>query len=457
MTTTQIYIIAGLIAYFILMIYIGITQGRKSDHTGFVIGARDVGTLPTIGSLAAGFRDGAGIVWWISAAYTAGYSVLWGVLGAFIGFSTYAIVGPKARATAKERGYVTIGAMIKDQIGPLTKRFVSILIAVLALVFMAMQFYVCANIFSTVLDQPRWMGTVAIGVIVAFYLFSGGYGSVVKTDLLQFILIVGLILLPLFVDLPQKAKSFETFVNFDMSNTIAIFLLFVFWPLSLADTWQRVFSARDDKVIRTAFPFAGPILLVMTASLIVLGFSAQLILPDDIDPNMVAFALFEYDGLSAPILSYLAVALVAICMSTLDTQTYLLTSTVLKDILPEGNRLDRDAYIRSSQVIMLLAIVIVGFLSHYITDLVQFIFEAGSLMFVLSPLFLLTSQGVFKGSKRMDMAMISNLLLCSGVYIYMFSNDIFDINLNYLYVPLAISIVTTSTLCLVSRKTDWLS
>ena len=457
MDRITLYIILGLAAYFLLMIIIGINQGRKTAHRGFVIGARNVGILPTLGSLASGFRDGAGIVFWIGVAYTLGYATLWAILGALAGFSIYALAGPKARKIAKKHDYVTIGNMIRDRVGPITKKLTALLIVTFALLYMALQLTVSATIFATILDQPRWLGTVLVAIIVIFYLFAGGYGSVVKTDLIQFFLILGLILLPLFVPLSENAYDLSSFLKVEEAQSASYFLLLLCWPLASADNWQRVFSARNDRVIRVAFPLAGPVLIIMTLSMILLGYAAQAVLPAGLEADAVAFAMFEYKAFPAVVLAYIAVALVAICMSTLDTQSYLLTSTLIKDILPENWSRKRKEYIRLSKIILVTGVTIISVISLMVNDIVQALFEAGSLLFTLIPLYLLCALDLFDPSKKLDKMITGSLILSVGLYLTLFMSGLYDQNLLYLFLPVGLSILLIGGLSVLQSKTTFFS
>ena len=77
MTEAQILTLGAIALYFVVMLAIGIIAGRGQSHEGFVIGGRDVGFIPTVGSLATSFRDGMGVIFWFGFGVTAGYAGLW--------------------------------------------------------------------------------------------------------------------------------------------------------------------------------------------------------------------------------------------------------------------------------------------------------------------------------------------------------------------------------------------
>ena len=95
MTDFQVYTLVVLGGYFLLMLGIAWYAGSKEDHAGFVLGNRNVGYLPTLGSLAASLRDGSGIVFWVGFGLTAGYGGLWLFIGVCFAFLFYVLCGQK--------------------------------------------------------------------------------------------------------------------------------------------------------------------------------------------------------------------------------------------------------------------------------------------------------------------------------------------------------------------------
>lgn len=451
MTETQMIIMACIVAYFAFLIWIGIRQSKLQDHHGFVIGGRDVGFIPTIGSLAAGFRDGAGIVMWIGFAYTVGYGGMWVFLGVFVGFLIFSFMGPRVRALSIENDYITVGQMLRQMIGKTTDRVASLVILVFALLAMAIQLKVSGNLFATILGQPEWIGLLVVGAIVAFYLFEGGYGSVIKTDTIQFVLIVALLAVPFFMDVHKEdVLNVGSIVSMGWYDSLALFLIGLFLPIATADTWQRVFSAKNDNVIRYGFPAAGPFLIVMTLTLIFIGFGLKDHIASD-QTDQLVFLMFEHQVLDTWLLSFIAVVLMAITMSTLDTQTYLFTATILKNFVPKDYTTKRESYIRLSKIVIILAMIVMGLIAMSIGDIIQFLFDAVSLVFVLGPVFVFTGFGWFKSSKALDLYLTANIIVCCAIYIFLFVNGhLADMMLTML--PAGLSIIGCTVGVYLSHK-----
>ena len=205
LSATQLTTLGVLLAYFAMLIVVNWRAKAKDGHSdNYAIGGRDVGYVATTGSLAAGIRDGAGLVLWVSFGYTSGYGGLWLFISIFTAFVMIALFGPRARAISIKQGYLTINQMLRDDIGHYTEKLVTIMMLVGALLFMAIQIYVAGNFFATLLDQPAWVGMISIALVVGFYLFAGGYSAVVRTDTIQFFLIISLIIILFLFHLPRR-------------------------------------------------------------------------------------------------------------------------------------------------------------------------------------------------------------------------------------------------------------
>ncbi|QEP43090.1 hypothetical protein D5085_08170 [Ectothiorhodospiraceae bacterium BW-2] len=444
MSATQLTILAAIVSYFVAMIIIGIMASRHQSHSGFVIGSRDVGYIPTIGSLSSSFRDGMGVIFWVGFGASVGYGGIWVFIGVVAALLVYAFIGPRARQLAAQQDYITIGEMIRARSGSLTERFSAAIIVCFALMVIAIQLHVAGNLFSMVLGIAPWIGVFSVAIVVGFYLFWGGYSTVVKTDAVQFFIILSLLFMPLFLEPTEAMFHFDTIWALETETIIAFNLIGFFYVLSSADTWQRIFSARNTRVIYFSFPLSGVALLIITLGLIFLGMLARPHLGEVIDTNTVFYEIFKGDYLSPLLQAYIAVVVMAICMSTLDTMCYLTAATIAKNHTPAHLTATRDSYVNFSQKVMLLTLVAMSLVTLTISDLLLFAFSAASLLFILSPLYLFTVFNLPKvRNDKTDRLMTLAIAMSAIIYLYMFSAGHFERAILTL-VPVAISTVLTS-------------
>lgn len=453
MLSPQMIFLSAIVIYVLGLVYIGIRASNKQSSDEFVIGSRNVGLIPTMGSLAASFRDGMGAVFWTGLAYSFGYGPIWLIFGAMLALVFLAIVGPKVREHAEKEGFVTIGDFIKNKLGPKTEKIVSLFVVIKSVLFISIQLYVIGIIASNVFGVEGSVGIVGTAVVILMYLYFGGYSSVVKTDALQFFMIMGLLAVPFFIQ-PEMSDvtNIATITSMGWQESLGLFLLGIFYIIAGAETWQRLFSARDKKVIRLAFPLAGVFLLVMTLNLIAIGYGMISILPEGTQAEDALFALFSHMDVASPyVLSFMGVTIMAISMSTLDTEAYVFTSSLTRNFLPERYTKTKEDYIRISRKLIVAVLVGTSLIAMTISDVIKFLFDAVSLVFVIAPLMVYMVMGWVNHTKKQDTFLAVSIFASAGVYLYMFLNELF-INTLYNMVPLGVSVVLCGLSLLLTRK-----
>jgi Na+/proline symporter len=450
-TATIILIALGI--YALIMVAIGLLSVNNEDTEGFVIGNRNVGLIPTIGSLSAGFRDGSGIVFWVGAGATSMFGGLWLIAGVLVGYLFFSLVGSSVRKRAVENGYITVGQIIKEELGGKTEKVTSLIVVSFSLMLVAMQLFVSGNLISSLSPLGANTSIIIVAVTVGLYLLSGGYGNVIKTDVIQFFLILSLIFLPLFVDFDFTPFTVTAnYASYGTSMTVALFLLGGFYVITASDTWQRVFSAKNGRVIHLAFPISAVMLLLMTLSLLFLGLTARGLLPNGADWGNSFFLIFEHQVFPPYLLAYVAIVCIAITMSTLDTLSYLCASTFLKNIVPQTLTEKREDYVHITRICLLVVLAIGALLATYIGNVIKYLFDAASLLFILTPIYVMAGFGWFKKSPKIDLWCALSTVLSVIVYIYMFKAGYFA-DLILIYIPALINIILCACPTMLSHIT----
>ena len=129
-------------------------------------------------------------------------------------------------------------------------------------------------------------------------------------------------------------------------------------------------------------------------------------------------------------------------MSTMDTLCYLSASTFLKNILPESYTEKRGGYVKLTRIAIILVLALSAFMATTIGDVIKYIFDAVSLLFVLAPLYVLAGMGYLRKSARLDSMIAISLIVSASIYIYMFTHNHFQ-ELIMIYVPTLICTVLT--------------
>jgi len=444
MDTLKITLIISMGVYFLIMILTSLTSRRKEKQDEFIIANRNLGAIPIISSLSASFRDGTGIIAWTGFGFSIGYGGIWLMLGVLLAMFVYSGFGPRIRQSSIEHNAITVGELIRVAIGPITEKLSTGLVLIFSLVIISIQLYVAGSLFAEIIELDHWLGMVIVAIIVGSYLILGGYSAVVKTDVIQFFLILSVILIPsLALTDHQLIFEFSSIVSFPALDRLALFLMGFFFVMSSADVWQKIFAARNDAVIKTSFPVSGIMLIFMTVSLVWLGMTAKDLLTGHIESGQVLFELFNQGVLPTWMLGLLSIVVLAITMSSLDTYCYLFSSSLLKNFLfakKTDNEENLKHYIKINRLVMLSVLLLSVLMAIVISDIIQTIFSAASLLFILSPIYIALGFGWFKHTPQLDRLLSFSIVISLVVYISLFVHGDFE-NMIMLVVPVVVNIV----------------
>jgi solute:Na+ symporter, SSS family len=377
--------------YLVGMIAVGYYLAKRESAQDFIISNRDVGIIPTAGSLAASFRDGGGIAIWITMGLAASYGPMWLLVGVGLAAVVLSIIGPKLRDQAARDGHITIAERVAGKIGPASTILSALVTMVFGLFLIALQFHVAGGVFANIIGWPAAAGVAIIAIILVFYLVAGGYKSVIITDTIQFFLIFSLIVIPFF--LPPTwvdVANIASFTDFGLNDKLAFLLFGFFVLLVMPECWQRIYSARDARVIRYSLPLMTVMLIIMTLSLIWLGMGLRITMPD-IDRAQPYLDLFNHPGLMPGwLMGYIAMVFLAITMSTQSAATYAFVATVNKVFLPSHS--DTDAkYIRMSRLLMIVLLIGAAVISLTVSDAMKFVLDIIAFINCLAPLYMIAA------------------------------------------------------------------
>ena len=430
-------------AYILAMVGISFWSARKADPAGFVIGNRNVGILGTAASLGAGWRD-VGFIWfWIAMAYTSGYAIMWVIAFVLVGITWAMPFLKRARRLAAENNYVAPPDIVRGEIGGASGLMVSFAEMFVYLMLAAAQFLVLGPIFSGLFDVSFFTISMIMMITVAVYLWAGGYQNVIRTDIIQSVLMAFILIVPFtFANLDWKSfthvESFFSMSAWDMFFLSAPMLLIAFTG---GDTLQRCYSAKDNRIVSWGLRLGIIFTSLLTLGLVFIGITLRDLFGEG-DPNALFFTLFESDVAHPIILSILLMALMAMGMSTLDTATYIFSSTMMKNILRMSETENRKKYIRWTRVLMvafLVAATLIALLSS--ENIMNFLLGLISVMYISAPSYIIAMTGLAFQSKTLDRGLVVCWILGFAAYLYLMIHEYFAADFAYMCVPIGANII----------------
>ncbi|MGB2885199.1 MAG: sodium:solute symporter family protein [Dehalococcoidia bacterium] len=371
--------LAIIIIYFLGMLAIGVYVYRKrqaSSNDGFFVANRSGTTLLIAGSLCATFIGSSVAIGMVGRGYRMGLPGAWWLLVGAIGLL---ILGLFFARKVRRFGLYTLPELLEKQYGRKAGLAASILIVVAWIAIVAAQIIAAGKVLTVFLpfDLSHLMAISAL--VFVLYTVLGGQYSVIRTDMVQFgILIVGILITLGFVvdrmggisgltsSLPSEYFSFPTNSSFEWYPLVVLLILTGSTYIVGPDIYSRLFCARDEKVARSSAIGAGLVAIPVAFIFVLIGMGAMALFPDISSQNPtlsfaqaseLAFPTLIENILPIGVAGLVAAALLAAIMSSADT-ILLTTSTILSQDVYK--RISPEMSERKSLIITRSGVILLG-------------------------------------------------------------------------------------------------
>lgn len=191
---------------------------------------------------------------------------------------------------------LSVNEVVEKSYGSLARLFSTVLTLIYTVTLSVVQVIAIGTIINGVLGLDSTWSMVAGGGIVIAYTFAGGMWSVTMTDIVQFVVkTVGiLILAPIFcltaaggwdALTAQLPADFLSIGNMGFDKSFAYLVLYVPGLIIGQDIWQRIFTAKSEKVSKTGTICAGIYSIAYAFATVIIGMSVAVLLPDMANPQ----------------------------------------------------------------------------------------------------------------------------------------------------------------------------
>ncbi|MEV7571019.1 sodium:solute symporter [Streptomyces tanashiensis] len=315
--TVIVLYLAGMLA----MGWWGMRRARSKSE--FLVAGRRLGPWMYSGTMAAIVLGGASTIGGVGLGYKYGLSGAWMVFAIGLGLLALSVFFSARIARLK---VYTVSEMLDLRYGGRAGVISGVVMWAYTLMLAVTSTIAYATIFDVLFDLPRTLAIVLGGTIVVAYSTLGGMWSITITDMVQFVVkTIGvlLLLLPIAV---IKAGGFSGMrdalptsyfepLGIGGETIFTYVLIYTFGMLIGQDIWQRVFTARTDKVAQWGGTVAGTYCLAYALAGAVIGTAAKVMYPtlpsaDD------AFATIVKDELPMGVRGLVLAAALAAVMST---------------------------------------------------------------------------------------------------------------------------------------------
>ena len=370
MTTAQLGIVATIVTYLVVMVFIGFYYGRKGsgDNTGeFYLGGRKLGPLVTAMSAEASDMSSYLLMGLPGLAYLAGVAeVSWTVIGLAVGtYLNFLLVARRLRRYSASLNAITLPDYFSRRYHD-EKNTLSLIAAVVILVFFipytASGFKAVGTLFNSLfgIDYHAAM-IVGAGIIIA-YTVMGGFLAVSITDLIQSIFMSIALIIIIFFGLNQaggvsavvdNVRDLPGYLNLHQGYDAASGTAGTFNTLSVISTlaWGlgyfgmphillRFMAIRNEEEVKISRRIASVWVVLSMAIAIFIGIIGRSVVAglegsSESETIIIRMAdLMSQNGMFFAIVAGIILAgILAATMSTADSQLLAASSSVSQDLL----------------------------------------------------------------------------------------------------------------------------
>ncbi|MEV0318980.1 sodium:solute symporter [Streptomyces sp. NPDC050658] len=296
---------------------------RAKSKSEFLVAGRRLGPWMYSGTMAAIVLGGASTIGGVGLGYQYGLSGAWMVVTIGLGLLALSVFFSARIARLK---VYTVSEMLDLRYGGRAGVISGVVMWAYTLMLAVTSTIAYATIFDVIFSMDRTLAIILGGSIVVAYSTLGGMWSITLTDMVQFVVkTIGvlLLLLPIavvkaggFSEMKAKLPT-EYFdpLGIGGETIFTYVLIYTFGMLIGQDIWQRVFTARSDKVARYGGTVAGTYCLVYAIAGAVIGTAAKVMYPK-LPSADAAFATIVKDELPMGVRGLVLAAALAAVMST---------------------------------------------------------------------------------------------------------------------------------------------
>ncbi|MEH7010503.1 sodium:solute symporter [Neobacillus niacini] len=352
-----------LLLYFGVLMVVGIIGIKKAkSEKDFLLAGSRLGYFSHVGCLAAVIIGGAATMGSTTLGYDVGISGFW-----FVSMMGFGIAALGLFVVNKIGGYevFTISQMLGKRFGEGTQLISAIVTSIYTLMIVVTQVIGMGNVIHVLLGWPVIPSMFIGGGIVLFYTILGGMWSITLTDIIQFaVMTIGVffIMFPYSVDsvggltvlFNSMPESHNSLTNIGWDRIFQYFLLYFFGLMVSQDIWQRVFTAKNQKVMKSSAVSAGVYSVFYALALSIVGMCALVLLPN-LGDSQSAFTSLALEilppGLLGLVLASVCSALMSNASGAIFASATLITNDIIK-VYAKKEMTDKDV-IKTSRIVTL--------------------------------------------------------------------------------------------------------
>lgn len=318
--------------YALTCLGIGLHASQRKTDSDFMIAGRKIGILGFVTSVVASYIGGAALVAYTAYVYRFGISAIAVFLGTAVGFLVFIPYALKLRKFSGEKEFYTLSDWLNFKMGKTAGITSAVILMIVYSGMLLNQFIAGSSILANISGWSYETGLLISSCIIATYLLAGGFRSVIRTDIFQYmVMFVMMVLLGVVMMGDRRTFVLELadFSRMDPVMTIAFTAFGILIIFQSAEYWQRIYGAGSDRVVRSGLIGSAIFTVITGVAITMVGLSAHVHLQgiEAKDAFAEGLTLLMPDRLLGAAL----ILIFAAIMSSADTQIFVLASSVAVD------------------------------------------------------------------------------------------------------------------------------
>lgn len=383
--------------FFAITFVIGVWDRKRVSLDDYWVNSRKTNKFVLVATLVSSFVGVGALLSNAGVAYSGGGLATLSLLGSlFVYFLVYAkFFAPKIKEFGDTTGAYTLPDFLAHRYSKSVRVAGTLVNLVSYLLWLALQI-LGLGIFVSALGgmDPVW-ATIIGGGIVVLYTTIGGLRADIRTDIFQFIIMLGLmfIFLPMLITRGGGLQAIAALpASFLGGSEFAPWYVFLLGFLILgatnitsSDIWQRTYAGDTKKNVQWAMTVGGFVIFLFIVTGALLGIYGHILIPG-IDANLVVPKLLSM-YLSPVIFGIVLAGFMAAIMSSADTMLLVVSMTIVHDLIQKtfDKELNSEQALRLSRWTTFIIGIISVIIAVVVFSVVHIAIEAVSYLAVLVP------------------------------------------------------------------------
>lgn len=328
-----------LVIYLAVLIVIGIIDIRKAKNfSDFAAAGKNQTSFVVIMSLLATMIGASTTMGITTTVYNIGFPGIWWLIFGAVGLLLQSLlISEKVRSLNAD----TLPHAVRIMAGRPAELIISIVIVVSWIGIIAGQLVAMSGVISFITGKSSKTVFIVVAICVILYTTIGGQLSVVKTDAVQFVMIVlGITACCIYLyffadgDTSSVAKNIE-FINKDYRPINLLTQFFVIGGVYFLgpDIMSRNLISKDEKTAKKSALTGGLALLIYAVIIVLIGMWAKYNISSEALGSMNALMYVIKNSIPAPVGIILSLGLVSAILSSTDTCLVNASTIFVKDII----------------------------------------------------------------------------------------------------------------------------